>query len=227
MSFPFVICPKCQAKSFSSNTEYWNCPSCGYSERSRTILEENKDYEEQRNKNWENREEEAKKWEKEQEKLCRKVINYLLPNRHLEVNFADRLPRDNWGMSLYRENDQIKAELAKQRLAESDNLDQSRIAKLITYSQEPSIIMISRQTLRTKEADSSTGLAGFLPTSAHEAAHVSREVNHNPLYKPWINEGHDNIWREIAIKFHDKAKRKFGQEVEKRFKKLEEIKKER
>jgi len=28
------------------------------------------------------------------------------------------------------------------------------------------------------------GPAGFLSTAAHEAAHVSPQVNHNPLYQP-------------------------------------------
>lgn len=226
MSLPYIKCPKCQ--ELSSSQDYWVCPNCGYSEsRESVLLEENKDYEEQRNKNWENREAESKKWEEEQEKLCQKVVDYLLPNRNLEINFADRLPYDNLGMSLYRENNQVKAELAKQRLTESGNLNKLRIDKLITYSQEPSIIMISRQALRVKEISSKIGLAGFLPTSSHEAAHISWEVNHNPLYKPWIDKGHDEVWRTVYEKFYEKAKRKFGQTVDKRFKQLEEIKKAR
>jgi hypothetical protein len=87
-------------------------------------------------------------------------------------------------MSLYRENDINKAIQARERLAESGNLGQPKINKLITYSQMPSQIIISRQALTIKEINAKYGLAGFLPTPSHEAAHISPEVNHDPLYQP-------------------------------------------
>ncbi|CAI2185598.1 10291_t:CDS:2 [Funneliformis geosporum] len=92
--------------------------------------------------------------------------NLKRQKQKVEIKFEEYLPNENWGMALYQENNLNQASLAQKRFA---------------------------KTLMTELASSPTGSAGILPTSAHEAAHVSPQVNHNPLYQPWIGRGHDNI----------------------------------
>jgi len=94
MSLPYIKCPKCGERNSSPSEEsYFQCSSCGYLEpKGSIILEENKDYEEEREKRVEVREEELRKWEEEREELCREVIKDLLPNQKVEVSFFDYLP---------------------------------------------------------------------------------------------------------------------------------------
>jgi len=162
-------------------------------------------------------------WIAEQENLCREIITYLLPQQKIEVKFEEYLPSDNWGMALYQENNLNQVNLAQKRFAESNNLDQWGVKYLTTYTNQPSKILISYQALMTELANSPTGSAGFLPTSAHEAAHISLQVNHNPLYQPWIEKGHDNIWKKVSQEFLVKIQIKFGKQVEAKFKQLVEI----
>ena len=111
MSLPYIKCPKCN--ELSSSQDYWTCPSCGYEETKKNVLlEENKGYQEQRNKNWENREEKLKKWTEEQKNLCKKIIKDCLPNRKIEVSFNES---EDWGETTYRENDLIASQKAQQR----------------------------------------------------------------------------------------------------------------
>ena len=157
-------------------------------------------------------------WITKQERLCRVIITYLLPQRKVKVNFEEYLPNDNWGMALYQENDVNQADLAQKRFT-----DRWGVKYLTTYTSQPSKILISYQVLKIEWVDSPTGPAGFLPTISHEAAHVSWQVNHNPLYQPWIERGHDDIWRKISAEFLTKIQAKFGKQVEERFKELSEI----
>jgi len=232
MSLPYIKCPKCNERSSPSN--YWTCPSCGYSESKESVLlEENKDYEEQRNKNWDNRDEELRKWIGEQQNLCKKIIKDCLPNQKVEVSFKEPIEGE-WGYTLYYENDLIWANKNTQKALSL--LTQGKISEalgisdygLTEYTNEPTKINISPHTLQTKHSTNtrygSRG-AGFLPTTTHESSHASYLVTHDPRFQPWINEGHDDKWREIAIKFHDKMLIKYGKEIEERFKKLAEIEK--
>jgi len=160
------------------------------------------------------------KWITEQENLCREIIAYLLPQQKVEINFEEYLPNDIWGMALYQESDIKQANLAYTRFDASNNLDQWGVKYLTTYTKQPSKILISCETLKTKWADGLTEPAGFLPTVAHEAAHVSWQVNLNPLYRPWIEKGHDGVWKKVSQEFLTKVQAKFGQQVEKKFKQL-------
>jgi hypothetical protein len=162
-------------------------------------------------------------WIAEQENLCREIITYLLPQQKVEINFEEYLPNDNWGMALYQENDIKQASLAQKRFATSNNLDRWGIKYLTNYTNQPSKILISSYALKVERADTPTGTAGFLPTSAHEAAHVSWQVNHNSSYKPWIEWGHDDIWKKVSQEFLAKIQAKFGRRVEERFKELVEV----
>ena len=126
-------------------------------------------------------------------------------------------------MALYQENDVNQADLAQKRFTDSGNLNRWGVKYLTTYTNQPSKILISYQVLKIEWVDSPTGPAGFLPTISHEAAHVSWQVNHNPLYQPWIERGHDDIWRKISAEFLTKIQAKFGKQVEERFKELSEI----
>jgi len=162
-------------------------------------------------------------WIAEQENLCREVISYLLPQQKVEVEFEEYLPNNNWGMARYQENDVQQANLAQKRFAESSNLNRWGVKHLTNYTDEPSKILISRQSLMTEWVSSPMGPAGFLPTAAHEAAHVSPQVNHNPLYQPWIRSGHDDIWKKVSTGFLVKIQAKFSQQVEAKFKQLSTI----
>lgn len=170
-------------------------------------------------------EEETKltQWIAEQEELCRAIITYLLPQQKIMLSFEEYLPNDNWGMALYQENNLKQTDLARKRFAGSDNLDKWGVKYLTTYTNQPSKILISYQVLRTEWDDSPTGSAGFLPTISHETAHVSWQVNHNPLYQPWIKRGHDDVWRKVSAEFLARIQVKFSKQVEKRFKELAEI----
>jgi len=162
-------------------------------------------------------------WIAEQEDLCREIITYLLPQQKIEVEFEEYLPNNNWGIALYQENNLDQANLARKRFTTSNNLDQWGVKHLTNYTSEPSKILISHQSLMTKLASSPMGPAGFLPTASHEAAHVSWQVNHNLLYRPWIRSGHGDIWKKVSAEFLAKVQAKFGKQIEARFKQLASI----
>lgn len=237
MSLPYVKCSKCGARNSPPKEEdYFLCVGCGYLEpKGSVVLESNKDYEDERERRIEVRDEELKKWEEGQRKLCEKIIKDCLPNRNVKITFQEKI---SWGETIYYENDLVASQKASQkclklmvenRLLEAAWLERYGIGGLTKYNQAPCEINISLRTLKTKHGLSTYNPkgVGFLPTSTHEAAHASPETTHNPKFQPWINKGHDDVWRKVAIKFHDDMKVKYGKEIEERFKKLEEIKKEK
>ena len=204
------MCPKCQERSWSS--DYWICSNCGYSEsREWVLLEENKDFKESFNKG-DNPVLNLGYWIKEQKSLCQTMADYLLPNHNYKLSFRKS---KSWGETGYWENDINRANQAEQRFRENGGIKEGfdwfrgvtfryewGVRRLTTYVQLPTEINISPHTLTTEHSDNTiygviegvegTG-AGFLPTTAHESAHASHNVNWDILYKPWINEGHDEV----------------------------------
>ena len=230
-----ILCPKCSQRQWSQ--DYFVCSNCGYEEsREWVLLEENKDFEESYSKG-DNPALNLSFWMREQKKLCQKMVDYLLPNHNLKpVSFRKN---KSWGCTIYRENDQNKAELAKERFKTKGGMVEHfnyftgftltyrwGVKYLTTYDPRPSEINIAPQALITEWSDNTiygaikeirgTG-AGFLPTTAHESAHASHEVNWDENFLPWVNEGHDQVWRAVYLKFFGKLQQEYGKEVKGRF----------
>lgn len=229
-----VICPKCSQRNYICG-ENFNCFNCAFWEKAKIILEEDIEHKENRKAKSEEKEKDLKFWMKGQKKLCKQIIKDCLPKENFKVNFFKGDGR-NWGWTEYYENDISKAKKAEKRWwkfkEEGKNteawwLNNYGVGGLIRYNSRPSKINITPQTLKTKYSTNTLygpRGAGFLPTSTHEAAHASYLVVHHPSFSPWINAGHDPIWKKTTTKFHDQMKIKYNQEIDQRFKELEKIK---
>jgi hypothetical protein len=227
-----VICPKCQQLNYVCG-ENFNCFNCAFWEKANIILEEDIEHKENRKAKNEVKEKDLKFWIGKQEELSENIIRECLPRENIKVKFSSRGLKNCWGITEYYENDVSKAEKAKKRYLNKLSEGKSheaywlRTYGLTQYSSKPSKITIHPKTLKTKYSTNTLyGVrgAGFLPTSTHEAAHASYKVVHHPSFSPWVDQGHDRIWKKTAAKFHDQMKIKYGSEINNRFKELEKIK---
>jgi hypothetical protein len=197
------------------------------------LKEENKDYQESRGRG-----DEPQKdlyfWKREQKKLAQDIVDHVLPSQKAKVRIrADLEKRGCWGESQYRTPLRAQANFIIKKLVDhyyGDKIEKSnpeliaekkKAFKTYFNLKTPSEVFISHKTLTTEySSDTLYGKsvgAGFLPTTVHETAHVSNNVKQSPVHQPWVKEGHDEVWEDEAIRFRDKAKLEFGEEVKNRF----------